>query len=65
MRKTKDTKYLNISIDAQIAEQLESFSRKYGFTKTRATEQALKFYMNLYEKNMEKMYDSIPSLMVN
>ena len=65
MRKTKDTKYLNISIDAQIAEQLENFSKKYGFTKTRATEQALKFYMSLYEKNIGKMYESTINLLVN
>lgn len=53
-RPKKDAKYLNVYIERDIHEQFDEFCRKFGQSKTVATERALKMYM----KEMVKYFDT-------
>ena len=47
---SKDYVPLNIKLDRQVAEILDKFTQKTGITKTAATENALKEYIDKYNK---------------
>lgn len=49
----KDAKYLNVHMDRTLYEQFSEFCHKYGFTKTSATEIAIRMYMAEMEKRMK------------
>lgn len=51
-QKKKDAKYLNVHIARDLYEQFDEFCKKYGYTKTSATERALVLYMNDVDKKM-------------
>lgn len=42
----KDIKYLNVCLDRALHEEFEQFCKKYGMSKTGATEKALRMYMD-------------------
>lgn len=49
----KDAKYLNVHIERKLYERFEEFCKKYGQTKTAATELALCMYMSDIENRMK------------
>lgn len=51
-QKKKDAKYLNVHIDRTIYEQFDAFCKKYGYTKTSATERAIAMYIQEVETKM-------------
>lgn len=53
----KDAKYLNVHIERQVYDDFTKFCKKFGFTKTGATELALKFYMEDVESKMKGRHE--------
>ena len=49
-QKRKDFRFLNIKLDKPISEKLEKFTEKTGLSKTANVENALKAYIEQYNK---------------
>lgn len=57
--KTKNGKALNLSIDIEIANMLDEYSKKTGVTKTRTVEFALMDYFEKYKMTAKKPTESV------
>ena len=57
-RPRKDAKYLNVYIERDIHERFDEFCKKFGQSKTVATERALSLYMDEMEKRFDGKIDS-------
>lgn len=54
-KKKKDIKYLNVCMDRELHEEFEDFCEEFGLSKTGATENAVRLYMDEYRKAMKTM----------
>ena len=48
--KTKDVRYINVSLDRRFYEKFSDFCEKYGMSKTGVTEKAMQMYMGTVDK---------------
>ena len=53
--KTKDVRYMNVSLDRRFYEKFFAFCEKYGMSKTGATEKAIQMYMEAVDKAMSSV----------
>ena len=51
--KTKDFRYLNVSIESSIHDEFNEFCKEFGMSKTGATEKALVMYMKKFRDAMK------------
>ncbi len=51
----KEIKYLNVCMDKSLHEEFEQFCKDMGMSKTGATEQAIRQYMDKVNKAMESV----------
>lgn len=49
----KDIKYLNVCMERELHEEFEAFCEEFGLSKTGATENAIRMYMDKYRKAMK------------
>lgn len=63
MKQKKDAKYLNVNIKSPIYDELEAFSNHTGVSKTAATEQGLRMYMDDFYRRTEGLKDKVMSSM--
>ena len=63
MKQKKDAKYLNVNIKSPIYDELEAFSNHTGVSKTAATEQGLRMYMDDFYRRTEGLQDKVRSSM--
>lgn len=63
MKQKKDAKYLNVNIKSPIYDELEAFSNHTGVSKTAATEQGLRMYMDDFYRRTEGLQDKVMSSM--
>lgn len=50
--KTKDVRYMNVSLDRRFYEKFSDFCEKYSMSKTGVTEKAIQMYMEIMDKVM-------------
>lgn len=53
--KTKDVRYMNVSLDRRFYEKFSDFCEKCGMSKTGATEKAIQMYMETVDKAMSSV----------
>ena len=53
--KTKDVRYMNISLDRKFYEKFSDFCEKYGMSKTGITEKTMQMYMGTVDKGMSSV----------
>lgn len=63
MKQKKDAKYLNVNIKSPIYDELEAFSNHTGVSKTAATEQGLRMYMDDFYRRTEGLQEKVMSSM--
>ena len=49
-RPSKDYEYFNAKLEASIYDELDTFSKETGVTKTKAVEKGLRMYLDQYYK---------------
>lgn len=59
MRKKKDARYLNVSIDRPLYDELEAFSTQTGISKTAAVQHGLRMWMNDYYSRNEGLQELV------
>lgn len=53
--KTKDARYMNVSLDGRFYEKFSDFCEKYGMSKTSVIEKAIQMYMETVDKVMSSV----------